>query len=71
MTITRNMWKLRERPGDMFPYASPPRGLQTSTVGLRPERHLRTSRDHKPITCCRSQARDAAYPCAGMRWSAQ
>lgn len=28
-------------------------------------------RDHKPVTCCRGQARDAAYPAAGTRWSAQ
>lgn len=53
----------------LSPYAFPPR--VPSTVGLGAWSHLRRLRDHKPVTCCRSQARDAAYLCAGTQRSAQ
>lgn len=45
--------------------------LHSGSQGLWTECHLRKTRNHKPVTCCRSQARGAAYPAAGTRWSAQ
>lgn len=52
----------------LSPYAFPPR---VPTVGLGAWSHLRRLLDHKPVTCCRSQARDAAYLCAGTQRRAQ